>query len=86
MKLRGKLNMDVVGGGPDAFLGEVLRKATRIAAGIDLASLALAIGPLHSKQMRRTNVSRRLLTYAQKSAVERRINNDESKRITENIV
>jgi predicted dehydrogenase len=52
--LNRKLRMGMVGGGPDAFIGEVHRKAARMDGGIELVGGAFDIDPRKSKQMGRT--------------------------------
>ncbi len=53
MKLKRKLNMGMVGGGPGAFIGEVHRRAARLDGGIELVAGAFDINPKKSKQMGR---------------------------------
>lgn len=48
-----KLRMGMVGGGPNAFIGEVHRKAARMDGGIEIVAGAFDINPRFSKQMGR---------------------------------
>ncbi|MBA7477881.1 Inositol 2-dehydrogenase/D-chiro-inositol 3-dehydrogenase [subsurface metagenome] len=53
MKLKRKLRMGMVGGGPGAFIGEVHRKASRMDGEIELVAGAFDIDPKKSKKMGR---------------------------------
>ena len=53
MKLDRKLKMGMVGGGPEAFIGDVHRKASRMDGKIELVAGAFDIDPEKSKQMGR---------------------------------
>ncbi|MFC1738256.1 Gfo/Idh/MocA family protein [Planctomycetota bacterium] len=53
MKLKRKLKMGMVGGGPGAFIGEVHRKAALMDGQIELVAGAFDINPRKSKQMGR---------------------------------
>ncbi|NOY60613.1 MAG: gfo/Idh/MocA family oxidoreductase, partial [Calditrichaeota bacterium] len=48
-----KLRMGMVGGGPDAFIGEVHRKAARMDGMIELVAGAFDIDPQKSREMGR---------------------------------
>ena len=50
MALNRNLKMGMVGGGPDAFIGEVHRKAARMDGGIELVAGAFDINPRKSKR------------------------------------
>jgi predicted dehydrogenase len=82
MKLKRKLNMGMVGGGPGAFIGEVHRKAARMDGNIDLAAGAFDINPRKSKQMGRQlflDPKRTYRTY--KEMIERELALPEGQRI-----
>ncbi|MEJ2700996.1 MAG: Gfo/Idh/MocA family oxidoreductase [Sedimentisphaerales bacterium] len=53
MALDRKLKMGMIGGGPGAFIGDVHRKASRLAGGIELVAGAFDINPRKSKQQGR---------------------------------
>ncbi|MBN2455084.1 MAG: Gfo/Idh/MocA family oxidoreductase [Sedimentisphaerales bacterium] len=63
MKLKRKLKMGMVGGGPGAFIGEVHRKAARLDAKIELVAGAFDIEPRKSQQMARQLLLNRRRVY-----------------------
>ncbi|MFC1498182.1 Gfo/Idh/MocA family protein [Verrucomicrobiota bacterium] len=61
--MKRKLRMGMVGGGPDAFIGDVHRKAARMDGKIELVAGAFDINPRKSKQMGRELCVDRKRTY-----------------------
>jgi len=82
MELNRKLKMGMVGGGPGAFIGDVHRKASRLAGGIELVAGAFDINPRKSKQMGRELLLDSKRTYRNyEEMIERELKLPEGERI-----